>query len=138
MGLLSESNIFFQYQGDEKLDTDIPTYLEAKLFCTTFGKFVWLFLQPLFYALRPVFVYPKSPTNLELINVAIQVVFDAFVYFYFGEYSYYINVHSTLLIHLQLKIFNIGLALNISKKNNLSIVYESIYIFVDWGKTFHS
>ncbi|KAK6633698.1 hypothetical protein RUM44_004305 [Polyplax serrata] len=73
-----------RYQGDEKLDTDIPTYLEAKLFCTTFGKFVWLFLQPLFYALRPVFVYPKSPTNLELINVAIQVVFDAFVYFYFG------------------------------------------------------
>ncbi|CAB4059727.1 MYH6_7 [Lepeophtheirus salmonis] len=29
-----------RYQGHEVMDTDLPTELEAKLFCTTFGKFV--------------------------------------------------------------------------------------------------
>ncbi|KAL0281260.1 UNVERIFIED_CONTAM: hypothetical protein PYX00_002296 [Menopon gallinae] len=73
-----------RYQGDEKLDTDIPTYLEAKMFCTTGGKFIWLLLQPLFYALRPVITYPKKPTLLEAINVVIQLAFDYFVYEYYG------------------------------------------------------
>lgn len=68
-----------RYQGDEKLDTDIPTYFEAKLFCTTFGKFCWVLLQPLFYAFRPVVTYPKSPTVLELINTVIQLTFNAFI-----------------------------------------------------------
>ncbi|XP_047096962.1 sphingolipid delta(4)-desaturase DES1 isoform X3 [Schistocerca piceifrons] len=73
-----------RYQGDEMKDTDIPTYLEAKLFCNTFGKFCWLCLQPFFYALRPVIIYPKSPTTLEIVNVIIQLIFDVFVYYYFG------------------------------------------------------
>lgn len=75
----------FQYQGDEQKDTDIPTYLEGKLFCTTFGKFVWILLQPFFYALRPLLVYPKSLSSLELINVIIQIAFDYLVYYYFGK-----------------------------------------------------
>ncbi|KAK9507553.1 hypothetical protein O3M35_007382 [Rhynocoris fuscipes] len=74
-----------KYQGDEKLDTDIPTYLEAKLFCTTFGKFIWLLFQPLFYAFRPVFTYPKPPTLLEIINVTIQLTFNAFIWYTCGS-----------------------------------------------------
>jgi len=58
-----------RYQGDEKMDTDLPTYLEAKLFCNTSGKLCWVLLQPFFYALRPVITYPKSPTKLGIINV---------------------------------------------------------------------
>lgn len=77
--------VCLQYQGDEQKDTDIPTYLEGKLFCTTFGKFVWILLQPFFYALRPLLVYPKSPSSLELINVVIQIAFDYLVYYYFGK-----------------------------------------------------
>ncbi|XP_060858243.1 sphingolipid delta(4)-desaturase DES1 [Metopolophium dirhodum] len=73
-----------RYQGDEKLDTDIPTYVEAKLFNSTFGKFIWVLLQPFFYALRPMFVYPKNPTALEIISVAIQLAFNYWVYLYFG------------------------------------------------------
>ncbi|XP_014274782.1 sphingolipid delta(4)-desaturase DES1 isoform X1 [Halyomorpha halys] len=73
-----------RYQGDEKLDTDIPTYFEAKLFCTTFGKFIWLLFQPLFYAFRPVVTYPKPPTLLEGINTAIQLSFNFFIYYYCG------------------------------------------------------
>ena len=83
--LLFVASICLQYQGDEVLDTDIPTYLEAKLFCTTVGKFCWVLLQPFFYAFRPMIVYPKTPEPLEVINLAIQLVFDALVYYFFGK-----------------------------------------------------
>ncbi|ENN72475.1 hypothetical protein HUJ04_001107 [Dendroctonus ponderosae] len=73
-----------RYQGDELKDTDIPTYLEAKLFCTTFGKFIWVILQPFFYSFRPLVTYPKPPTNLEFINLGIQLAFDAIVVWLFG------------------------------------------------------
>lgn len=74
-----------QYQGDEKLDTDLPTLLEAKLFCTTFGKFCWLCLQPFFYAFRPLVVYPMAPTLMEYINLVIQLTFDSLIWYYFGK-----------------------------------------------------
>ncbi|XP_065171329.1 sphingolipid delta(4)-desaturase DES1 [Atheta coriaria] len=73
-----------RYQGDEKRDTDIPTYLEAKLFCTTFGKFIWVCLQPFFYAFRPLIVYPKPPMMLEYLNAVIQFTFDGLVWYYLG------------------------------------------------------
>lgn len=77
----------FQYQGDEKLDTDLPTLLEAKLFCTTFGKFFWVFLQPFFYAFRPLVTYPKVPTSLEYINLIIQLTFDGCLWYLFGKFQ---------------------------------------------------
>lgn len=73
-----------RYQGDEKRDTDIPTYLEAQLFSGTFGKFIWVCFQPLFYALRPLFVYPKPPTVLELTNTAVQLTFNFLLYYWLG------------------------------------------------------
>ncbi|XP_022901083.1 sphingolipid delta(4)-desaturase DES1 [Onthophagus taurus] len=73
-----------RYQGDELKDTDIPTYLEAKLFNTTFGKFIWVLLQPFFYAFRPLVTYPKAPILLEVINAIIQIIFDAIVVYFFG------------------------------------------------------
>jgi len=74
-----------RYQGDEVLDTDIPTELEAKLFDTTMGKMAWMFLQPFFYALRPMIVNPQVPSVLEIVNVVIQLTFNALVYHFFGE-----------------------------------------------------
>lgn len=73
-----------RYQGDDKKDTDIPTYIEAKLFCTSFGKFCWVCLQPFFYAFRPLVTYPKPPTFLEYVNLVIQLIFDAVVVYFFG------------------------------------------------------
>ncbi|CAK1593029.1 unnamed protein product [Parnassius mnemosyne] len=73
-----------RYQGDEVIDVDLPTLVEAKLFCTTGGKLIWLFLQPLFYSLRPLVVRPKPPSPLELVNLIIQVFFDAVVVKLFG------------------------------------------------------
>jgi len=73
-----------KFQGDDIVDTDIPSVMEAKLFCTTFGKFIWVLLQPLFYALRPLFTNPKVPIRLEYVNTVIQLCFNYFVYQYFG------------------------------------------------------
>lgn len=86
-----------RYQGDEVIDTDIPTLLEAKLFCTTFGKFIWVILQPLFYMLRPLIVNPKPPTRLELINAVIQITFDALVVYFFGWGSLVYLIAGSLL-----------------------------------------
>lgn len=73
-----------RYQGDEVIDTDLPTLLEAKLFRTTFGKFCWVCLQPFFYLVRPLIVNPKPPTALEYYNAAVQVIFDAIIIYFFG------------------------------------------------------
>jgi sphingolipid delta-4 desaturase len=74
-----------KYQGQDVIDSDIPTLLEAKLFSTTFGKFIWVCLQPVFYAIRPLVTHPKIPLNLEYLNTAVQVTADIFVWYYFGE-----------------------------------------------------
>lgn len=73
-----------RYQGDEIIDTDLPTLLEAKLFCTTFGKFCWVCLQPFFYLIRPLWVNPKPPTKLEFVNLIIQIIFNAIIIYCFG------------------------------------------------------
>ena len=83
---ISKRLIFLiQYQGKDVIDADIPTALEAKLFCNTFTKWIWVCLQPLFYALRPLFTNPKQPLKLEYLNTVIQLSFDYFVYTYFGD-----------------------------------------------------
>ncbi|KIH54553.1 hypothetical protein ANCDUO_15300, partial [Ancylostoma duodenale] len=64
---------FSIFLGEDGLDTDIPTELEAQLFTTPLRKFFWLLLQPLFYAFRPLVIYKKAPTDLEIVNAAIQV-----------------------------------------------------------------
>jgi len=86
-----------RYQGDEKYDADIPTDLEARLFATTGGKMVWMFLQPLFYALRPVIVRPLPPSNLEIINVILQLAFNVVVYHFLGGKAIFYLVGGSLL-----------------------------------------
>ncbi|VDK32409.1 unnamed protein product [Anisakis simplex] len=61
--------------GEEALDTDVPTELEGRLFTTPMRKFIWLILQPFFYAFRPLLIYRKAPTDLELLNAIVQVSF---------------------------------------------------------------
>lgn len=68
-----------KYQGDDEYDVDIPSRLEAKLFNNTVTKFIWVVLQPLFYALRPLFLRPKPITHLEVINFLFQLVFNVLI-----------------------------------------------------------
>lgn len=65
-----------RYQGDELLDTDVPTLMEAALFTNSFRKCIWCILQPFFYTLRPLFVHPKPLESFELANIITQLVFD--------------------------------------------------------------
>ncbi|KAL8468006.1 hypothetical protein ACS0TY_031305 [Phlomoides rotata] len=72
-----------RYQGVDGIDMDIPTLIEAKLVKNAFTKSIWVLLQLFFYALRPLFVKPKSPGMWEFINFTIQFALDiAMVYFW--------------------------------------------------------
>lgn len=73
--------------GVDVLDTDLPSDLEARMFCTTFGKMVWIFLHPCFLFLRPFFVYPRAPIMMEYVNWVAQLAFNAAVYYSFGKLS---------------------------------------------------
>jgi sphingolipid delta-4 desaturase len=86
-----------KYQGDDELDVDIPTRIEAKLFYNTFTKFIWVLLQPLFYAIRPLFLRPKAVTMLEILNFTVQAAFDAAIFYYMGHKSLVYMAASTFL-----------------------------------------
>lgn len=72
------------HQGDERLDTDLPTELEARLVRGPVAKLAWLSVQGLAYALRPLVVHPKRPSAAELANLAVQLMFDAALLHFWG------------------------------------------------------
>ena len=74
-----------QHQAEDWLDTDLPTALEAKLFCTTLGKLIWVMLMPVFYGLRPLVINPKKPGKYEHVNIAVQLTLDYAVWYFFGK-----------------------------------------------------
>ena len=76
-----------KYQGNEDLDVDIPTKLEGKLFYNSSTKVLWVILQPFFYAIRPLFIRPKSLTGLEILNATVQVIFDVIIVLTMGYKS---------------------------------------------------
>ncbi|KAF2363306.1 Sphingolipid delta4-desaturase N-terminal [Trinorchestia longiramus] len=86
-----------KYQGLKDIDTDIPTKLEAQLFCTTFGKLIWMILQPVFYCFRPMVVRPRLFTLMELTNIIIQLAFNAAVIYYFNFRTFMYLAIGTLL-----------------------------------------
>jgi sphingolipid delta-4 desaturase len=73
-----------RYLGEDMLDTDVPTALEAKLFTRTITKLIWLFFQPLFYAFRPMIIYKKCLTDMEVLNAVVQFTFDYIIYHMWG------------------------------------------------------
>ena len=86
-----------RYQGADGYDTDIPTEFEGKFFRNTATKVLWLFFQPLFYAFRPMVIRPKPPSALEALNLAIQLVFDAFIYYHCGVKGLVYYIAGTIL-----------------------------------------
>ncbi|PAA94815.1 hypothetical protein BOX15_Mlig017531g1 [Macrostomum lignano] len=86
-----------RYQGDDKRDMDLPSRMEGMLFCNSFTKLIWLFLQPLFYSIRPLVLYPMPMTKLEAINIAVQLGFDVLVVYFLGFKPLVYMVVGTLL-----------------------------------------
>ncbi|KAL7680398.1 putative sphingolipid delta4-desaturase [Plasmopara halstedii] len=73
-----------RYQGEDGVDTDLPTEFEAKIFTNKFSKFVFVVFQLFFYAGRPLFVNPKSPGMWELFNAVTCFCYNYVIYFYGG------------------------------------------------------
>jgi sphingolipid 4-desaturase/C4-monooxygenase len=73
-----------QFQGYEGKDVDIPTYWEGRFFTTAFFKCIFLFLQGLFYALRPSVVRPKTLNSMDIMNIVVVILSDLVVYRYCG------------------------------------------------------
>jgi sphingolipid 4-desaturase/C4-monooxygenase len=85
------------YQGVDGIDVDIPTDFEGKVFNTTLRKVFWAFLQPLFYAIRPLLVKPKKPTFMEMLNSVVVFSFNFMLYRFVGIHAVVYNIASTLL-----------------------------------------
>jgi len=73
--------------GEDVIDTDVPTEFEARTFTSMFGKLIWVILQPVFYALRPFAIYRKAVTDLEILNLLVQLLFDALIIYVCGVKS---------------------------------------------------
>ena len=87
-----------QYQGADVIDTDVPSVWEVNFFQNDpWKKTLWCFLQPAFYALRPLFTNPKAPTKWEFINQAVQFTFDYLVIHYWGWKAFAYLLIGTLL-----------------------------------------
>ena len=85
------------FQGEDGIDADIPTLAEGAIFRSAPAKFVWLLLQPAFYAVRPLVVLPKTPGAWEFLNIAAQLAFDALVFYVGGARGLAYLVLGTLL-----------------------------------------
>lgn len=90
-------NDLFRFQGDDMLDPDLPTYFEAWLFQSRIGKVFYIAAQPLLYAVRPLLRVPKPITLLEVINLLIELAFDALVMYFLGQKSLVYLLFGTLL-----------------------------------------
>lgn len=86
-----------RYQGDELLDTDVPTRMEAAFFTSSLRKSVWCLLQPFFYTLRPLFIHPKPLEQLEMTNIVVQLAFDLLIIKFCGWHILAYMIGGTLL-----------------------------------------
>tara|TARA_B100001094_G_scaffold151206_1_gene146392 strand:- start:2871 stop:3779 length:909 start_codon:yes stop_codon:yes gene_type:complete len=73
------------HQGNIKRDMDIPTNLEINwLKQNILTRLIWLSLQIIMYAIRPIIMYPKPLNKMKVINTLIQYLFNIMLYKYFG------------------------------------------------------
>jgi sphingolipid delta-4 desaturase len=73
--------------GVDGLDVDLPTAFEAVFLDSLMGKAFFCTFQILFYALRPMMIYRVPFTHIHLLNVIVQVAFDAALVKAFGWHT---------------------------------------------------
>ena len=78
-------------------DPDVPTPFEEKYVRGPILKLVWLLVFPVFYSLRPILVRPLKLSGWGVLNVLVQLVFDAVVVYCFGWGALLYLVSGTLL-----------------------------------------
>lgn len=67
------------YLNEAKNDPDAPSLWEAEYFNTPAKKALWMMLNPLFYAIRPLVLMPKPASTKEILNIVFVIGFDLFV-----------------------------------------------------------
>jgi sphingolipid delta-4 desaturase len=79
------------YGLNTKIDADVPTLIETKIFVGPVGKFLWLLFHPFFYVIRPVLVceIPKI-SLLSIINLISILVFDLIIFLYNPQMLYFL------------------------------------------------
>ncbi|XP_067657675.1 sphingolipid delta(4)-desaturase DES1-like isoform X2 [Haliotis asinina] len=86
-----------RYLGEEYQDVDIPTRLESYLFRHPITKMLWLLLHPIIHGIRPFYKSPKPLTGWEMINTAVQLIFDVVILKVFGVKSLVYLLAGTLM-----------------------------------------
>lgn len=86
-----------KFLGDEVLDTDIPTRLEALVLSNVLGKAFFATFQIFFYALRPMFITQIKFTLVHLLNVLVQLAVDVLIVRHWGPRSLLYLVFSSFL-----------------------------------------
>jgi sphingolipid delta-4 desaturase len=86
-----------RYQGEQGIDTDLPTEWEGRVFRSPPMKALWLILQPVFYGLRPFILHPIPACRLEIANIILQFAADYVVYTLFGWHMLFYLVGGSLL-----------------------------------------
>jgi len=84
-------------QGVNGIDVDVPTEWEGRVFRGVLMKTLWMFLQPAFYALRPMAIRPKMLSQAEVINWVLVVTSNYLVVHFFGASALGYLITSTLL-----------------------------------------
>lgn len=86
-----------KFLGDEVLDTDLPTSIEAILLSNVLGKVFFATCQIFFYALRPMFITSIKFTYIHLLNVVYQAIVDTVMVRYWGWNSLIYFIMSSFL-----------------------------------------
>jgi sphingolipid delta-4 desaturase len=72
------------FQGVDGVDTDVPSMSEVRVFTNSLAKVLWLILQPVFYAFRPLIIKPKKPDAWAMANTACCLAFDMAIFYLIG------------------------------------------------------
>lgn len=83
--------------GVDGLDTDLPTAFEAFFLDSVAGKAFFCTFQLIFYALRPMFVYQLPITQMHVVNVVVQLLFDYVLVKYVGTNALVYLIWSSFL-----------------------------------------
>ena len=90
--------IIYFHQGEDGTDTDLPTELEGRALRGPVRKLIWVAGQGFAYALRPLFVHPKKPSAAELLNLLLQLGFNALVCYFWGVKAFAYLPMSSLIV----------------------------------------
>ncbi len=86
-----------RYLATDGYDPDLPTDWEGWFFSNPLLKALWMFLYPVFYAIRPIVVRPLPVTKIELLNMIVQIMFNVALAYFWGFKALYYLLAAALL-----------------------------------------